>query len=169
MIRAVGVMPVLILLLSVLVVPPVNADSPINQEFSEVLELETRWKRVTSITIDRYLQYLDDKGVYDNLSQNSISSMKRELKSEFENSFSWSRVGNKFVAQVLSYCDSETLNDLSASLRSKNLSSKARESIARDYLTCGKEGINNSMSVIQEIIKDTGPSIRKIISKYRNN
>ena len=140
----------------------------IDQAFAEALELEKRWERAISRVMENYFQYLGKKGAYDNLGNESISLMQKDIRKELEARFSWSRLGDEYISKAMSYCDPWTLKEFAAVYKGADASRARKKEISNLYQTCGAEGIKSSMTVIQGAFKDAGPAVRKIVSGYRN-
>ena len=146
----------------------VKPESNIDQAFAEALELEKRWERVISRVMENYFEFLGKKGAYENLSNESISSMQKDIRKELEARFSWSRLGDEYISRAMSYCDPWTLKEFAAVYKGADASRTRKKEISELYQTCGAEGIKSSMTVIQAAFKDAGPAVRKIVSSYRN-
>ena len=145
----------------------VKPESNIDKAFAEALELEKRWERVISRVMENYFEFLGKKGAYENLSNESISSMQKDIRKELEARFSWSRLGDEYISRAMSYCDPWTLKEFAAVYKGADASRTRKKEISELYQTCGAEGIKSSMTVIQAAFKDAGPAVRKIVSSYR--
>jgi hypothetical protein len=93
------------------------------------------------------------------------SKLEREIRIELKVRLSWEKVGEKFVAKVLSGCGNETLNNFAQAYQGKDM--ELGRSAAAEYLSCASEGIKKSLVIMQEEIKKVAPSLSRIVKKYR--
>lgn len=156
---------VISIVLSLLVVPAVQADTDY-EYFSKVLQLENRWERLSARTIDKYLTYLGDKGLYEDFSSDAESKIRNSIRRELEERLSWDNVGEKVVATIMSECSDETLRKFAEAYEGKG--EEAGSEAASNYLECATEGIDKSVGIVQEEFREAAPSIKRIAEDYRS-
>ncbi|MCG8485920.1 MAG: hypothetical protein MI756_00465 [Chromatiales bacterium] len=151
--------------LSLLTSVPAQASSNYNY-FSEVLQLENRWARLSTKTIERYLVYLDKKGLYKNLTAEAKSQLSGEIETLLKNRLSWDKVGERVVAKVISGCSDDTLRNFAEAYQKRG--TEVGMAAASEYLACATEGVSRAMPIFQMEFKKAGPSLTRITEKYRN-
>lgn len=134
--------------------------------FSDVLQLEQRWQRVSAKTIDKYLVYLGKKGLYRDLSPAAEQGMKNEIRQQLQQRLGWDEVGEEVVETIMSGCSNETLRDFAAAYEGKGTATA--RSAAREYLGCATAGIGKSTAIIKQVLRDAAPSFGDIAKKYRS-
>ena len=151
-------------LLSLLISLPVHASADYDY-FSKVLQLEMRWERLTTKTVGSYLAFLGKKGVYENLPPTTETQIKIEITAELEKRLSWDKLGEKFIASVMSACSDETLRNFAQVYKNKSI--QAGRAAAPEYLSCASKGIKESFPLMQAEFKNAAPTLKRIAQKYR--
>lgn len=151
-------------LFSFLVLFPAQAE-PDYAYFSKVLRLEQRWARLSAKTMDKYLIYLGQKGLYKDLSAEDEKKLKNEIRAALKSRLTWDKVGNKVSSTVIAGCKDETLKKFAQAYEGKD--TKTSTQAAGKYLACASKGIDKSLVLIKDVFKEATPSIRNIAKKYR--
>ncbi|MCG7919615.1 MAG: hypothetical protein N0E37_17830, partial [Candidatus Thiodiazotropha taylori] len=88
-------------LISLLISLPAHAD-PDYDYFSRILQLESRWARLSAKTIQNYQLYLEKKGLYKNLTAEANRGLRDEIDMLLKSRLTWDKVGKRVIATVLS-------------------------------------------------------------------
>ncbi|MCG8097882.1 MAG: hypothetical protein JAZ05_02200 [Candidatus Thiodiazotropha taylori] len=155
-------MATLILLLISL---PVHAGSDYDY-FSRILQLESRWARLSEKAIQNYQLYLEKKGLYKNLTAEANRGLRDEIDMLLKSRLTWDKVGERVIATVLSACSDETLREFAKAYR--NSGTETTHSAASKYLDCATKGVSRSMPIFQMEFKNAAPALSRIAKKYRN-
>ncbi|MCG8083794.1 MAG: hypothetical protein JAY73_22510 [Candidatus Thiodiazotropha taylori] len=152
-------------LISLLISLPAHAD-PDYDYFSRILQLESRWARLSAKTIQNYQLYLEKKGLYKNLTAEANRGLRDEIDMLLKSRLTWDKVGERVVATVLSACSDETLREFAKAYR--NSGTETTHSAASKYLDCATKGVSRSMPIFQMEFKNAAPALSRIAKKYRN-
>ena len=133
--------------------------------FSEVLQLKSRWARLSTKTINKYLLYLERKGLYNNITPDAKNQVKEEILAELKNRLTWDKVGERVAAKVISGCSDETLRNFAEAYQGRGTETDV--SVASKYLKCASNGVDQSLVIIQEEFKRASPSLSLIAERYR--
>ncbi|MCG7983226.1 MAG: hypothetical protein JAY90_10835 [Candidatus Thiodiazotropha lotti] len=152
-------------LLSLLVAIPAQAATDYNY-FSEVLQLEKRWARLSARTIQRYLVYLEKKGLYKNLAAKTQDRFRGEVETLLMSRLTWDKVGERVAIKVISGCSDETLRNFAEAYQKRG--TEAGVAAAFEYLACATEGVSRAMVIIQAEFKKAAPSLNRLAEQYRD-
>lgn len=151
--------------ISLLISIPAHA-GPDYDYFSHVLQLESRWARLSTKTIENYQLYLEKKGLYKNLTTEAKSGLREEIEALLKSRLTWDKVGERVVATIISACSDETLREFAKAYR--NSGTETSVSAASKYLDCATEGVSRTIPIFQMEFKEAAPSLSRIAKKYRS-